>query len=77
MNNERIQRQRGAFICFPRYHYKKRIAPNFPTEHITIAADKKQAILDELKTMGITRAYLFPELDVQAGDIKNNLFPRS
>lgn len=76
LNNERIQRQRGAFICFPRYHYREK-KYGFPTEHITIAADKKQAILDELKTMGITRAYLFPELDVQADDIKNNLFPRS
>lgn len=74
LNNERIQRQRGAFICFPRYHYREKKS-NFPTEHITIAADKKQAILDELKTMGITRAYLFPELDVQADDIKNNLYP--
>ena len=76
LNNERIQRQCGAFICFPRYHYREKKS-NFPTKHITIAADKKQAILDELKTMGITRAYLFPELDVQADDIKNNLFPRS
>ena len=76
LNNERIQRQRGAFICFPRYHYKKRSESSFPTEHITIAADKKQAILDELKTMGITRANLFPELDVQADDIKNNVYSR-
>lgn len=74
LNNERIQRQRGAFICFPRYHYREKKS-GFPTEHITISADKKQAILDELKTMGITRAYLFPELDVQADDIKNNLYP--
>lgn len=73
LNNERIQKQQGVFICFPRYHFRKKEL-NFSTEQITIAGNKKTAILDELKTMGITQAYLFPELDVQANDIKNNIY---
>lgn len=74
LNNERIQKQQGAFICFPKYRLGE-TEPHFSTEQITIAGDKKTAILDELKTMGITQAYLFPELDVQANDIKNNIYP--
>lgn len=74
LNNERIQKQQGVFICFPKCWFVK-AEPNFSIEQIVIAANKKTAILDELKTMGITQAYLFPELDVQANDIKNNIYP--
>lgn len=72
LNNERIQRQQGAFILFPRYHFNDKEL-NF--ESIIIAKNKKTAILDELKTIGISHAYLFPELDEQAKDIKNNIYP--
>lgn len=75
LNNERIHRQRGAFICFPQYQYKKRES-SFPTECLTIASDKKERILNELKIMGITRSYLFPELDMQAKDINTNVYPK-
>jgi hypothetical protein len=65
LNNERIHRQQGAFIVYPAVDSKT----EFNQVVITIKADKKESILKELANLGITRSYLFPELEGQAKDI--------
>lgn len=65
LNNERIHRQQGDFIVYPAVDSKI----DFNQVVITIKADKKESILKELANLGITRSYLFPELEGQAKDI--------
>ena len=47
-----------------------------PDLKIIISAEKKDCILEELEYSGITKRYLFPELDIQAEDIRKNIYNR-
>ncbi len=76
LNNERIKRQRGLFICFPKFHSgESETGKKFATERISIPGQIKKKIMNQLKDIGITRSYLFPELEEQAKDIRLNLYP--
>ncbi|EOF5965213.1 FRG domain-containing protein [Salmonella enterica] len=73
MNNERIKRQQGLFLIWPPMENKnwgieKYCAP----VRVTIDAQAKKEILDDLASLGITRSYLYPELTEQAMDIKKS-----
>lgn len=85
-NNERIKRQNGAFLILgidsnnPTYYLKNTfnlrnelseyVLENIP-RYLTIPAEYKQGILDELDTIGINEAFVYPELEHQASYIKN------
>lgn len=75
MNNERIKRQQGLFLIWPPMENKFWGIERFcaPTR-VTINAQAKKEILDNLASLGITRSYLYPELTEQAMDIKK-LYP--
>lgn len=69
-SNPRIQRQEGAFLVF---------GGNFPPkinqsdiETIRIPAEKKLHILDELGVLGITKDFLFSNLEAAASFLKDN-----
>ena len=68
LNNERIRRQQGSFIIFTS------VQPDDPivtcSDKVTIKGNAKKNILNELENLGITRSYLFPELEEQAKDIR-------
>lgn len=64
MNNPRIIRQFGAFFLFGIKGEKNNPANfEFPYKEIIIDGDRKEEILKELETIGISKATLFPELD--------------
>jgi len=67
LNNERIRRQQGAFIIFPSVQSEDSIVDHF--DKAIIKGNVKKNILNELENLGITRSYLFPELEEQAKDI--------
>lgn len=70
-NNERIVRQHGAFLLFPPYYSASERCPNETIlDSIFINKGEKQQILEELSSMGIDEASLFPEIDVQARHVK-------
>ncbi len=73
LNNERIIRQQGAFLLFaplnPLSNHKK----NYDLE-IIIDANSKKIIKDELKSISFTKSFLFPELNVQAEDIRKTIY---
>lgn len=83
LNNPRIIRQQGCFLLFGMNNEKltkaevenswKRTLPeglNSNDDNRFIIKDEaKKQILDELKSFGISRQNLFPELDAQAQDI--------
>lgn len=74
-NNERISRQQGLFMMFSPFQplLEELIEPDLK---IIISAEKKDCILEELEYSGITKRYLFPELDIQAEDIRKNIYNR-
>lgn len=67
LNNERIRRQQGAFIIFPSVQSCDLVVNYF--DKVSIKSSAKENILNELRNLGITRSYLFPELEEQAKDI--------
>ncbi len=85
-NNERIRRQNGAFLILgievkePNYYLKNTfdlknelsayVLENIP-RYLTIPADCKDTILEELDIIGINEAFVYPELEHQASYIKN------
>jgi len=78
MSNKRIIRQQGAFLIHPRvlHHYgidKLKISsyPNSITNVSDIIIDRKSKprILKELRELGITYSYLFPDLDKYHAEI--------
>lgn len=71
MNNERIRRQQGAFIVFPPAKADSWKLENYKKiSRVLVKAEAKNQILDDLKGLGMTRSFLFPELDDQAKDIR-------
>ncbi len=71
LNNERIQRQQGAFlVCPPAKTGQWTINSFLKPTTILIKAEKKRNLIEQLANLGITRSYLFPELGEQVKDIK-------
>jgi hypothetical protein len=66
LNNERIRRQQGAFIIFPSVQTEESNLAFF--DKVFVESGKKKEILTALEKLGITRGYLFPELEEQAKD---------
>ena len=71
---ERIRAQSGAFLIsafHERFEAEKilEVNKNIPVYHryrLTVPADKKDEVVDELKFLNITREVLFPGLDTAA-----------
>ncbi len=77
INNERIRRQQGAFFIHPPLiGTDAQIELNVPNSSILISAKHKEKLLSELANIGITRGYLFPELEEQAKDIRKRYPPK-
>lgn len=85
LNNPRIINQNGAFLLFgfasanktklepPKLHFKLRAKRknSYNSINIIIPKEYKQVIHDELKQLGIHRAFLFPEIDKVAQIVTN------
>ncbi|MDP8033179.1 FRG domain-containing protein [Pasteurella atlantica] len=75
MNNPRIIRQQGAFLLFgSNLSEENRLSavnvnPDWMMK-IKIQGKDKKEILEELRSLGISKQALFPELETQAEDIK-------
>ena len=80
LNNQRISRQQGCFLLFGIRDSKtepaaipdewQRFASN--SQKILVKAENKAAIMQELKSFGISKRTLFPELEAQATEIMNH-----
>ena len=80
LNNARISRQQGCFLIFGIKDSKteaavipnkwQRLASN--SQKILVKAENKSAIMEELKSFGISKRTLFPELEAQATEIMNH-----
>ena len=80
LNNARISRQQGCFLLFGIGDSKtepaaipdewQRLASN--RQKILVKAESKAAIMKELKSFGISKRTLFPELEAQATEIMNH-----
>ncbi|WP_107928212.1 FRG domain-containing protein [Neisseria animaloris] len=76
LNNPRITRQQGCFLLFGMNGEKQNPAKvkkewirSLEDKKLIIKNESKQKILRELRSFGISRQTLFPELDAQAQDI--------
>ena len=84
LNNARISRQQGCFLLFGISGAKsppaaipnkwQRLASN--RQKILVKAENKAAIIQELKSFGISKRTLFPELEAQATEIMNHYKPK-
>ena len=82
LNNQRISRQQGCFLLFGIGDSKtepaaipdewQRFAPNSKK----ILVKNKVIIMKELKSFGISKRTLFPELEAQATEIMNHYKPQ-
>ena len=83
LNNTRISRQQGCFLLFGINNSKSPedaplsipnkwqcLASN--SQKILVKAENKSAIMEELKSFGISKRTLFPELEAQATEIMNH-----
>ena len=85
LNNKRISRQQGCFLLFGIKDNKteaaaipdewQRLASN--SQKILVKAENKAAIMQELKSFGISKRTLFPELEAQAKEIMEQYNPDS
>lgn len=85
LNNKRISRQQGCFLLFGIGDSKtepaaipdewQRLASN--RQKILVKAESKAAIMKELKSFGISKRTLFPELEAQAKEIMEQYNPDS
>ena len=75
LNNERISRQQGAFMIFSPFQPFSESSVE-PDIKIIVSKKKKEYIRKELECMGIAKRYLFPELDVQAQEIRRSIYNR-
>lgn len=75
LNNDRIRKQKGAFIIHPPFIADFDELALFDAAMfrlpIRVDGESKEKILLELKDIGITRSDLFPELESCSIDIKN------
>ncbi len=84
LNNQRISRQQGCFLLFGIGGNKteaavipdewQRFASN--SQKILVKAENKAAIMQGLKSFGISKRTLFPELEAQATEIMNHYKPK-
>ncbi|MFC0036529.1 FRG domain-containing protein [Cardiobacterium valvarum] len=84
LNNARISRQQGCFLLFGIEGNKteaaaipdewQRFASN--SQKILVKAKNKSAIMQELKSFGISKRTLFPELEAQATEIMKQYEPQ-
>ena len=80
LNNARISRQQGCFLLFGIKDNKTEAAaipaewqPSaLSSQKILVKAENKSAIMEELKSFGISKRTLFPELEAQATEIMNH-----
>lgn len=81
LENQRIIRQQGAFLLFGMQNETKLkqadIESSWIKEKILIPKEFKQSILDSLKSFGISKRTLFPELETQSIDIIEQYKPKS
>ena len=82
LNNARISRQQGCFLLFGIKDSKTEAAV-IPDEWQRLASNSqkilvknKAAIMQELKSFGISKRTLFPELEAQATEIMNHYKPK-
>ena len=82
LNNARISRQQGCFLLFGIKDSKTEAAV-IPDEWQRLASNSqkilvknKAAIMQELKSFGISKRTLFPELEAQATEIMNHYKPQ-
>ena len=84
LNNARISRQQGCFLLFGIKDNKTEAAaipaewqPSaLSSQKILVKAESKAAIMKELKSFGISKRTLFPELEAQATEIMNHYKPK-
>ena len=76
LDNARILKQDGAFFLFG-ISGEKKVPASIPTEYrpsskkpLIILGEKKQEIRDQLKTLGITRGSIYPDIENVAMFIK-------
>lgn len=77
LDNPRIIRQEGAFLLFACDKYKVEPAKLEDTAiaaRLTINCDEKRNLLNQLRTLGISRATMFPEIEHVATHIKQSHF---
>ena len=85
LNNQRISRQQGCFLLFGIKDNKTEAAaipaewqPSaLSSQKILVKAESKAAIMKELKSFGISKRTLFPELEAQATEIMEQYNPDS
>lgn len=80
LDNPRIIRQEGAFLLFGCDKTKDQPAMLEDTAivaRLTINRDEKLNLLDQLRTLGISRATMFPEIEHVATHIKQSYFVHS
>lgn len=77
LDNPRIIRQEGAFLLFGCDEIKSKPATLEDATliaRLTINRDEKQNLRDQLSTLGITRATMYPEIEHVARHIKQSYF---
>lgn len=75
LDNPRIIRQEGAFLLFGCDKVKSepaKIEDTVIVSRLTINRDEKQNLRDQLRTLGITRATMYPEIEHVAMHIKQS-----
>lgn len=73
LDNPRIIRQEGAFLLFGCDKAKDqpaKLEDKVVVARLTINRDEKRNLLDQLRTLGISRATMFPEIEHVATHIK-------
>ncbi len=80
LENPRIIRQEGAFLlygCDVRKEQPARLPEGSVLARLVINRDAKNDIADQLKTLGVNRATMFPEIDQVATYIRDiNFIPK-
>ena len=80
LNNPRIIRQEGAFLLYGCNILKRepaQLLDHVISGRFTINRDEKQRLLDQLRTLGISRATMFPEIEHVAKQVKHEYLTRS
>lgn len=81
LDNQRIVRQQGSFLLFGMQETSKleqaNIDPAWIREKIIVPKEYKSKILKSLKSFGISKQTLFPELESQSKDIIEQYKPRN
>ena len=75
LDNPRIIRQEGAFLLFGCDKVKSepaKLEDSTLIARLTINRDEKQNLRDQLRTLGITRATMYPEIEHVATHIKQS-----